>query len=154
MRIFFISATRCQFHQCFTYSFCASRSQKHKRHWQLDWILMLLGAMGVKPACRMLMKLSPGPKDNRTFITCTLFWNQLDELIKRPPKHTWGPAFCDGKKKCFNSRYQHHNILSLSYAITRVALLPKNYRLVGIISADPFQLNLATLRSKHVLSLR
>ncbi len=30
-----------------------------KRFWQFDWILMLLGAMCAKAACRMLMKLTP-----------------------------------------------------------------------------------------------
>ncbi len=31
-----------------------------KRYWQLDWILTLLGATGVKAVRRTLMKLSPG----------------------------------------------------------------------------------------------
>jgi len=31
-----------------------------KRYWQLDWVLMLWGAMGVKAVRRTLMKLTPG----------------------------------------------------------------------------------------------
>ncbi len=31
-----------------------------KLYWQLDWILTLLGAAGVKAVCRTLMKLTTG----------------------------------------------------------------------------------------------
>jgi len=52
--------TRCQFHQCFTISFFAYRSRKHKKDWQLLWFFALLGSAQVKAAHRSLMKSTPG----------------------------------------------------------------------------------------------
>jgi len=51
---------RCQFHQHFTYSFYACRSQKRKKI-QLShkYLFTLLGSESVKAERRTLMKLSP-----------------------------------------------------------------------------------------------
>jgi len=53
------TTTLSQFHQRFTHSFYARRSQKCKKDWQLDCFFTLLGSARVKAVRRMLMKLSP-----------------------------------------------------------------------------------------------
>ncbi len=69
--------TRCQFHQHFTRSFYACRSQKRKNvQLSHQYLFTLLGSESVKAVCRTLMKLSPGevvkicsfPKPNQTNI--------------------------------------------------------------------------------------
>ncbi len=67
---------RCQFHQSTTSSFCASRSQKVKRYWQLDWILTLLGAKRVKAVRKYVGKIEPrtafGAEPDRSY---AIPWN-------------------------------------------------------------------------------
>ncbi len=48
------------FHQHFTYSFYTPRSQSAKKTDGLTVFLRILGSVGVKPECKMLMKLTPG----------------------------------------------------------------------------------------------
>jgi hypothetical protein len=56
-----VTLSRGQFHQHFTYSFYARRSQKQKKI-QLShkYIFTLLGSLSIKAVRRTLMKLSPG----------------------------------------------------------------------------------------------
>ncbi len=57
-------AVRCQFHQYFTSSFSAHRSQKHKKDWLLDCIFVLLGSVRTKAACKILVKSTPSVNFN------------------------------------------------------------------------------------------
>jgi len=59
--LLYIRVARCQFHQCFKYSFYSRRSQKCKKI-QLGhkYLFTLLGSASIKAVRRMLMKLNPG----------------------------------------------------------------------------------------------
>ena len=54
-----ISVIRGQFHQQFTSSFYARRSQKCKKDSQIKQLFLLLGLVCVKAARKLLMKLTP-----------------------------------------------------------------------------------------------
>jgi len=66
--------TRCQFHQRSMSSFCNSRSQKGKRYLQLDWILTLLGATGIKAVHEYVGEIKPRCQSHqhstRSFYAC------------------------------------------------------------------------------------
>jgi len=62
--------TMCPFHQRFTYSFYARRSQKRKKiQLSHQYLFMILGSLSVKAVRRTLMKLSQGDS-NRHVHTC------------------------------------------------------------------------------------
>ncbi len=64
--------TWCQFHQRFTYSFCARRDPESVRTQSSDqYLFTLLGSTSVKAVRRTLMKLSPGV--HFINILCTAF---------------------------------------------------------------------------------
>jgi len=72
---------RCQFHQCFTYSFYARRSRKSKKlQLSHQYFFMLLGSACVKAARRMFMKLSPGV--NFIYILCAALHTQIPKAKK------------------------------------------------------------------------
>jgi len=54
-----LQVIRCQYHQHFTCSFYACRSQKCKRYLGFDWIITLSWSVRVRAVHRTLMKLSP-----------------------------------------------------------------------------------------------
>jgi len=57
----------------FTNVLCASFTlvdpKSVKRHWQLDWILALLGAMGVKAACKHVGEIDPRCQFHQHFVS-------------------------------------------------------------------------------------
>ncbi len=54
--------TRCQFHQCSTFSFYAHRAQKSKKvQLSHQYLFMLSGSSGIKAVRRMLMNVDVSP---------------------------------------------------------------------------------------------
>jgi hypothetical protein len=77
-----------QFHQCFTSSFCARRSQNCKKERQLDCLYTLLGSAPLKAAHRTLMKLAP-------YVPCKHIYKKFKRTKKYFPKHTITTRVCE-----------------------------------------------------------
>ncbi len=54
-----------------------------KRYWQFNWILALLGATGVKAACRSMMKLTPSVDLNN------ILWGAFTPVDPKSVKRYW-----------------------------------------------------------------
>jgi len=101
-------STWCQFHQHFTLSFYARRSQKHKKDlttWLRICIFALMVSAHVKAACKMLVKL---PWDLKIDFDVLAFdWRQLIILkfkVKVPNRlavkdfsNFWKKIYCNYK---------------------------------------------------------